>query len=378
MSIYYDTDDILVLPVIKKTQLKIQNRINNPEKIDVKYIVNELGNDKHVIVQFSDNTYSDKILKELNTICEKFDKSFGVRFYGHYSSSFDFLTLKKLPNIKCLYVDCLTKVDNFEHLSELQNLEMLSVGYYELKETEFLSFENLKKLSVLYLTETKTKALNLEYLKDYENLEFLILGGHSKNINSLGNLSKLETLYLNSIKKVPLDFINNLGKLKTLKFILGGRESILEINKNRIEHLEITRVRSFDNISNISNFTELKSLVLEDNIKLKAIEFNNEFSKLTDLKIINCKTFNSLAGLEKLTSLNSLTIYKTDLDFEKIINSELPEKLNTFVFCTTKAKVDKKIKQLLSKMDIKQDKLLATMAKKHRGFGSKLEVLSFD
>jgi len=105
----------------------------------------------------------------------------------------------------------------------------------------------------------------------------------------------------------------------TFDHSLRTLENALDNAKNRIEHLEITRVRSFDNISNISNFTELKSLVLEDNIKLKAIEFNNEFSKLTDLKIINCKTFNSLVGLEKLTSLNSLTIYKTDLDFEKII-----------------------------------------------------------
>ena len=96
-------------------------------------------------------------LKMTNTLSFNFRRTLiPIRFYGHYSSSFDFLTLKKLPNIKCLYVDCLTKVDNFEHLSELQNLEMLSVGYYELKETEFLSFENLKKLSVLYLTENKS------------------------------------------------------------------------------------------------------------------------------------------------------------------------------------------------------------------------------
>lgn len=330
--------------------MKIQNRINNPQKIDVIEIEKEINNGKHVIVQFSEESYSDLILSELDNLCKKYDQSFGVRFYGHYSNAFDFNHLKKIPNVKCLYVDCLTDVVNFDALSELQYLEKLSVGYYNLKQTEFLDFDNLKKVKELYLTDTKTKALNLEYLRDYKSLKFLILGGHTKNIDKVGSLTGLETLYLNSIKKISISFINNLKELKTLRFILGGRENIQEIDKNIIENLEITRVKGFKDLGNISSFKNLKTLSIEDNIKLEELDFNVEFPNLTDLKIINCKSFSSLSGLSNLSSLKSLVIYKTDLNFDTVIKNSLPQSLETFVFCTTRNKEDKVIKDRISEL----------------------------
>lgn len=84
-----------------------QNRIQNPTTIDFDYIDKEIRSDKHVIVQFSEVLYNDKILSQLNELCKKYNESFGVRFYGHYSGAFDFMVLRKIPNVKCLYTDCL-------------------------------------------------------------------------------------------------------------------------------------------------------------------------------------------------------------------------------------------------------------------------------
>lgn len=329
--------------------MKQQNRINNPADLDLDYIEKEIIANKHVIVQYSDNIFNDNTLSKLNDLCKKYDDSFGVRFYGYYSGSFDFRTLLKIPNVKCLYVDCLTRVDNISILSELNNLTKLSLGVYELKETEILKAENFKNLTELILTETKVKSLNLAHLKDYRNLKFLILGGHTKNIESIGEISNLEYLSLNSIKKTPVDFVNNLKKLKTLKFILGGRENIREIEDNEIENLEIVWVRGFNDISNISKFKKIKYLQIEDNIQLQKVHFDSELPELKDLKILNCKTLNSLTGLEQLKSLHQLRVYKTEIDFNTIISQKLPETLKVFSFYTTKKKIDDAIREQLNK-----------------------------
>ena len=330
-----------------------QNRINDPEKINVDYIEKELSEDKHVIVQFSGKTFNDKILSQLDKLCEKHDTSLGVRFYGHYSGTFDFNIISKIPHVKCLYTDCLTKATNLNVLRELKYLENLSVGVYELTDTEILNSDNFKGLTKLLLTETKTKALNLEYLKEYKKLKTLVIGGHTKNISMVGELSELEFLSFNSVKKVPIDFVNKLKKLKTLKFILGGRENIMQLEENQIENLEITWVRGFNDLSNIGKFRNLKKLHIENNIQLGQIQFDTELKNMDDLKIINCKTFDKLTGLEQLSALKEMVIYQTNLDFESVINQKLSKTLDMFVFYTTKAKIDKEIKNRIIEMGYK-------------------------
>jgi protein phosphatase 1 regulatory subunit 7 len=327
--------------------MKPNERINNPQKIEPDFIDKELKAGKEVIVQFSYKTYDDKKLSELNKLCGKYDKGFEVRFYGHYSTSFDCNTLLKIPNVKSLYVDCLTKAHNVEALSQLPNLQKLSLGVYELKETEVLNSENLKKLTELIVTETKTKAFNLEYLRDYKNLKSLIIAGHTKNIDCIGALESLEYLSFNSVRQVPIPFVNKLKNLKTLTFILGGRDNIHEIGENEIENLEIVWVRGFKDISNISNFKKIKTLRIEDNIRLQTVHFDRELPNLHDLKIINCKSLSSLSGLENLPSLHQLRIYKTALDFDKVIKRSLPKRLKIFAFYTSKQKVDNEIKKTL-------------------------------
>jgi hypothetical protein len=324
-----------------------QNRIQNPDTIDFDLIGKEINAGTHVIIQFSENSFNDQKLSQLNELCIKYDENFGVRFYGHYAGSFDFRTLLKIPNVKCLYVDCLTKAENVSCISELQKLKMLSLGVFELQETEILNSDNLRHLTTLFLTETRTKALNLDYLRDYKNLKELIIGQHTKNIEAVGELANLEFLSFNSIKKTPVPFVNKLKKLKTLRFILGGRENIHEIENNEIENLDITWVRGFNDISNLSNFKKLKTLLVQDNIQLPNIHFNTEFPNLIDLKILNCKTLHSLTGLENLTALNQLRIHKTNLDLETLLKQKLPSTLKTFSFYSMKKKVDDEIREKL-------------------------------
>lgn len=334
-------------------RMRPQNRINNPEKIDRLLIDKDLKDGKLVIVQFSDKLYSDKILADLNELCLEYDDNFSVRFYGHYQGSFNCKTLLKLPNIKALWLDCLLKADNLEVLTDLKNLRRLSLGVFELKETEIFQANNLKNLKELIIGETRTKALNLQYLENYTDLNFLIISGHTKNIDVVGKLTELEYLGLNSISKVKLNFVNKLKRLKSLHFVLGGRENFDEIEENEIETLEIIRVRAFNSFKNISNFKKLKNLLIEDQIQLTELHFDKEISTLTDFKLINCKTFKSLTGLEKLSGLNQLRIYKTDINFDEFIKQQFPKSLDILAFYTAKTKIDKEIKERLLKSGYK-------------------------
>lgn len=333
--------------------MRPQNRINNPEKIDRPLIDKDLKDGKLVIVQFSDKLYSDKILADLNELCLEYDDNFSVRFYGHYQGSFDCKTLLKLPNIKALWLDCLLKADHLEVLTELKNLRRLSLGVFELKETEIFQANNLKNLKELIIGETRTKALNLQYLENYTGLTYLIICGHMKNIDVVSKLTDLEYLGLNSISKVKLDFVNKLKRLKSLHFVLGGRENLDEIEENEIETLEIIRVRAFNSFKNISNFKKLKSLQIEDQIQLTELHFDKEISTLTDFKLINWKTFKSLTGLEKLSGLNQLRIYKTDINFDEFIKQQFPKSLDILAFYTAKTKIDNEIKERLLKLGYK-------------------------
>lgn len=331
--------------------MKTQKRITNPSTIDYRLIQNQLESGYHVIVQFSDTVYSDKILSRLNKLCDKYDKSFSIRFFGHYSKVFDLKVVSKIPNVKSLYIDCIIKAENVEYISVLDNLERLSLGIYELKDTEILKSLNFRNLTELIIGETKTKSFNLGYLKEFKKLKFLIISGHTKNINSVSGLTELKHLGLNSISKVKLGFVNSLTKLKSLHIILGGRENLDEIVENNIEELQIVRVRGFNSLKNISKFTSLKSLLIEDQIKLEQLDFDKPNDNLTDFRLINCKTFKNLSGVSNLSSLRRLRVYKTSIDFDEFIKMSFPKSLKMLAFYTDKSKEDKIIRERLDELN---------------------------
>ena len=324
-----------------------QKRILDPDIIDQALVEQALKENDEVIIQFSDKTYNDKILSELNELCDRYGDNFTIRFYGHHSNRFNCKIVNKIPNVKSLCVDCLLKADHVEAITKLNNLKKLVLGVYELNETEILSAPNFKNLTKLFISDTKTKALNLEYLKVYNQLEYLIVCKHTKNINAIGELKKLNQLSLNSISKVPIGFVNQIPNLKTLRIILGGRENIHELEGSTIEHLDLIWIRGFNNLSNISNFKNLKSLLVEDNIQLPSIHFDQTLTALKDIKILNCKTLASVTGLGSLPALNNLRIFRTNVDFYSFINQPLPPSLKILAFGTWKAKIDKDIKSVL-------------------------------
>ncbi|GIP36501.1 hypothetical protein [Paenibacillus sp. J2TS4] len=323
--------------------------INNPVALDRVQIEQDLHGGNQVIVQFSHPQFYGSILEEVDELCARLDENFGVRFYGHYSLSFDGHTLLRIPHVKMLHLNCLARAHNTEALVTLEHLYSLNLGIYELENSDILGIDSLRSLRDLSIISEK-KILNLQYFKEFPHLEQLHVGGKVKNLDAIGYLEGLNYLALHSISKLPLHFINRLKKLKHLRILLGGREHIQEIEENEIDDLEICRVRGFHDLTHITNFRALTRLVIEDQIQLHEIGFDREMKALEELSISNCKGLARLTGMEQLPSLRKLRIFKTAIDFDSFIRQKLPSALSTVEFATSKSKVDQEIQESLLKL----------------------------
>lgn len=335
----------------KKWKRKIL--INNPEELDRVQIKQNLLDGNQVIVQFSHPDFYTSILEEVDELCARLDENFGVRFYGHYSLSFDARTLLRIPHVKMLHLNSLVQAHNTETLAMLEQLYSLNLGIHELENSEILGIESLRSLRDLVIMSDK-KILNLQYFNEFSHLEQLHIGGKVKNLEAIGNLEGLNYLALHSISKLPLHFINRLKKLKYLRILLGGREHIQEIEENEIDHLEICRIRGFHDLGNISNFRALTSLKIEDQAGLREIAFDRGMEALQEISISNCKGLECLSGMEQLPSLLKLRIFKTAIDFDSFIGQKLPSALSEFEFITSKSKVDQEIQDSLFKLGFRK------------------------
>jgi protein phosphatase 1 regulatory subunit 7 len=332
----------------------MQFRIDNPERIDSEAIVRQHRTGDEIIVQFSNPCYSEKLLRQINELCERFTSNFQVRFYGHYQGAFDCGNLRFLPAVRSLAVDCLQAVENHRSLTELPDLDELSLGVYLLDDPQILGGENFKNLKELTISETKKRNIDLSHLADYRLLRSLFVGGQTKGIDAIAQLTALDELRLGQIgKTVPLGFVNKMANLGSLKLILGGRANIDEIQHGQLKTLSVVRVQGFESF-NSSALPGLQDLHIEDQIRIPDLKFSADNKNLTKIVIVNCKGLMRVSGLPSLINLNQLRISGTGLNIEEILASGLPPQLKTFAFYTGKSSLNKAIRDRLDELGYKE------------------------
>ncbi|GAB2805684.1 hypothetical protein [Ferruginibacter profundus] len=323
------------------------HRITNPSFIDRKLILSELKAGREITIQFSYKKYNDKLLADINALCRICNENLCIRFYSHHTTGFNCKTLLKIAHVKNLHIDCMDKVQHTSALAELLHLHTLRLDIYTLHENTVLQYQNLQSITDLAITKTKSNAIDLLYLKDYTNLKTLQIDGQWKNIAAIGQLKKLNTLYLSLPEKVSLDFINHTKGLKSLYLLGGSRENINEIEQNNIEELKIEGVRRFSNFNTIAHFSKLSKLRLADESQLKNIHFTTRMSKLTDISIANCKSLHTISGLVNVPHLKNLHLYGTAIDFTNFIQQPLPATLQNLNFYTMQSKINAGIKKII-------------------------------
>src|SRR5438105_4713171 len=80
-----------------------------------------------------------------------------LRIYGHYNEPCDLSFLKRLTNVRRFAADCLLHTNAADSISQLEDLESLSIGIYDLEGFDFLSDLRANKLKALSLGATFSK-----------------------------------------------------------------------------------------------------------------------------------------------------------------------------------------------------------------------------
>lgn len=331
-----------------------QHRIDATEDINPVSIAQHIEAGERVIVQYSKSRYSAQQLALLNQLAKSFGRSFEIRFYGHYSEVFDASVLRLIPDAQCVSIDCLTEASNLEALSSIKNLVELRLGVFELKDPDVLRYCNLSSLKALSLGGTRKCNIDFCHLSTCVDLERLHTTGHTKNISTICGMPSLRDLSLSSIKKKDdIDFVSNIPTLKSLSLILGGRTSIAQVSAPQLESLEVIRVQGLEDVGDLGRFEKLENLLIEDQIRLVGIKVGPN-ARLRDMKIINCKTLEKIAGIDELTMLTSLQVCMTSIDYDRFVAGSMPSNLENFAFYTGKSKRDSEIRLDLEKRGFRE------------------------
>lgn len=325
-------------------------RIHNPTLIDTKAILKHHleFKDADITIQFSEKVYDDKILRDINELCSKCNSKLEIRFFGHEKSQFDASIVRQIDNVKSLCLDYLDSVNNISELSKIYQLNTLSLRIDKPSDLGILNFENLKGLTKLSLEFSKDRPIDISPLMDYRHLSSLHIYGEPKNLNSIGSIKSLKVLDLWKIgKNCPLDFVNDLPQLENLSLTLGGRENLLPVNNVSIKRIYLNQVRGFNDFSNIERFTSLEQLILIDLAQLTSIDLSKQSNNFKELRIFNCKKIGKITGVNKLNSLERLTLKGINIDFDKLLEIQFPKSLKIFAFYTGNVRRDKEINNKL-------------------------------
>jgi len=317
------------------------HRIENPASPDEAQIASLLASGADLVVlQFSDSAaYDEKLLGQVDRMCERFGARLNVRFYGHYRSQFDCRSLRYLPSVRSLNVDCLwTDAIHLEVLDDLSGLEEFAFGVSNADAPNLLESKALSRLRKLLLAPTHKNNIDLAPLASYANLEELSIHGHTRHIESIANLPRLQKLCLGEIgKNQSLSFIKLITRLKALTYILGGRLNVDDLAHASLERLELVRVLGLSEI-NLALFPSLERLTIEDQLRLNELDIRPS-RNLQRLSVWNCKNLTRVIGIGAADCLESLRIGRTDVDLNEVLN-HLPVKLKALTLHSYRKAVD--------------------------------------
>jgi len=277
------------------------NVVDIDKTISVDEINLLLKNKNLVGLQMSDPLDNDS-WKRINTLLLPKYPELRIRIYAHYDVKCDLLFLQHINNVKKLAINCMEEVKNVEYITKLKSLNSLEIEISSLKDFNFL-YDLPNTIEKLSLGRTKSKRLNLKPLERFQNLRYLIIEGHCKNIEAIGTIVSIEKLLLRSISVENLNFLNNLKNLWSLDIKLGGIKDLSVLKSLNLKYLELWQIRGLSDISVISSLTNLQNLFLQS---LRNVEVFPNISQLHSLKRVTLENMKGLNDISNLFDSKSL------------------------------------------------------------------------
>jgi hypothetical protein len=232
--------------------------------------------DRIKVVQFG-QPLSDRELKRVGRFMADYP-DMRLRMYGH-NNRLDLEWLRYFKSHRNLMVNAhnLDTFDGLRHLPE--------------------------SVTQLALGQTKKK-LSLRILERFPLLTTLYLEGHTRDIEVVSELRRLEDLTLRSITLPDLSILLPLEKLWSLDIKLGGTKNLdLLPQIGSLKYLELWMIRGFEDLSPISELADLRFLFLQ------ALRRATQLPDLTQchrLRRIHLETMKGLTDLSPLAAAPSL------------------------------------------------------------------------
>jgi hypothetical protein len=213
-----------------------------------------------------------------------------------------------MTNVRRFAADCLMRAHNIEYITEIPELESLSVGIFELRDFEFLR-QITPTLRTLYLGATRSRSPTLAPLDRFRSLRTLYIEGHEKEIDVLRGLRQLEDVTLRSITTPDLSYLAPLTNLWSLDIKLGGIRSFAGVEgKASIKYLELWQIRELHNVGIVSNLPGLQNLFLQSLPHIQSFPSVTHATALRRVIVQNLKGLRSLAALERAPVLEEFAL----------------------------------------------------------------------
>lgn len=259
-------------------------------------------NPKTQSIQFA-SPLTDKEIELLEVIVFSKRPDISLRVYGHYGETCDLTFIQRIPSLRRISADCLIDAKGIEVVTQLDNLEHLGVGIFNLDNFDFLDKIN-PNLKELYLHQTRLKKPKISSIKRFGQLEYLYLEGQQKGIDAISSLKKLKKIILRSISTNNIDYLKNLEHLWSVDIKLGGIKDLSGLTSLKsLKYLELWQIRDLADLSFISKLGSLQNLFIQSLKQLtKLPDFSNN-RKLRRIYLENLKGLKDLSTLKNAPSL---------------------------------------------------------------------------
>lgn len=324
-------------------------RYDNPAAIDAGALDRLIAAGDRPIVQFS-KPVADAVMADLDELCARHGDALDVRFYGSGLTPFDGRTLRRLPAVAALEINCMHEMTHPEELERLGHLRSLSLGIELLDASAVLRSANLARLRRLSIGGTKKGAVDLSPVAKLDQLVDLAVHGDATAIEAVGRCSGLQQLRLVGMgRRVGLHFVSGLVSLRRLHLLLGGRDNLDELRHPGLSELHVIRVQGFARLD-AASFPGLERLTMEDQLQLERLELGEGNPKLTHLRLANCKRLRALIGLRDQTSLHEICLSRVPVDLDELLAQRLPPSLRAFTYYSGRTRADADARRRLDEL----------------------------
>lgn len=269
----------------------------------------ELAKDPHVRVLQCPSPVGASTWDRLNAHFFAHRPDVQLRVYGYYPrEECDLRFATRMTNVRRFAADCLMRAANVECIAALPNLEMLSLGIFELPDFRVLEHVS-DRLTELSLGATRSKKPDLAPLARFRSLRKLSLEGQSKNIEVLSGLQELSDLTLRSITTPDLRYLAPLTNLWSLDIKLGGIRSFAGIEgKPGIKYLELWQIRGLSDVGIIAALPGLQNLFLQSLPRVTGLPSLRDARHLRRVLLMNMKGLSDFSELEWALALEEFAL----------------------------------------------------------------------